>query len=222
MTTGKQTVTQEVQSFFHDYAVDFDAIYGHTKKRGTIGRWIDKYLRRTMFLRFEETLKNTSSAAIGSVFDIGCGPGRYLVEFVKQGKKVIALDLAKGMLDIAASLVPEAVKNGSITFVESDYMAYQPPFKCDAAVLMGFFDYIEHPVPLINKLKGEINKEIYGSFPQSGGFLAWQRTIRYKMKNCPLYLYSLNDIKKIMSECGLDGKYEIKDFGRDYFVKITL
>lgn len=222
MNSSEQNLTQDVKTFFHDYATGFDAIYGHTQKRGAIGKWIDKNLRKTMFLRFEETLKNTAKPEIQSVFDIGCGPGRYLVELVKQGKKVVALDMAKGMLDIAASLVPEAVKAGSVTFIESDYMSYNAPSKCDAAVLMGFFDYIQEPIPLVEKLKREIGKEIYGSFPKSGGLLAWQRQIRYKMKNCPLYLYSLNDVKKIMNAAGLDGKYEIKDFGRDYFVKITL
>ena len=214
--------TQEVKAFFHEYATGFDAIYGHTKKRGVVGKWIDSNLRKTMFLRFNETLKNTAKPEIQSVFDIGCGPGRYIVEFIKQGKKVLALDMAKGMLDIAASLVPEAVKEGKITFIESDYMGYEAAEKCDAAVLMGFFDYIEHPLPLIHKLKREINKEIYASFPQSGGLLAWQRQVRYKMRNCPLYLYSLADVKKLMHDAGLEGKYEIKDFGRDYFVKIKL
>ena len=52
-------LNKDVENFFQGYAENFDAIYGHTKKRNFFQRWIDRRLRRVMRLRFEETLANS-------------------------------------------------------------------------------------------------------------------------------------------------------------------
>ena len=153
--------TTQVKDFFHSYADGFDAIYGHNDERSSFGRWVDKNFRKAMFLRFEQTLKNTARPEIQSILDVGCGPGRYVIEFLLQGKDVLGLDLASGMVDLAKKEVAKIKHNGKIDFVVSDYMDYQPKRKYDAAVLMGFFDYIEKPLPLLAKLKKDITKEIY-------------------------------------------------------------
>jgi len=213
--------TKEVKDFFHGYASDFDSIYGHEEKRGFLGKWIDRNTRQTMFKRFEKTLEHTASPEIKSVMDVGCGGGRYVVEFLKQGKEVLGLDLAQGMLDIAEKRVAEfGFENPKVEWVFSGYMEYEPTKKYDAACMMGFFDYIADPLPLLKKLERDIDKEIYGSFPKSEHWLAGQRRIRYKMRNCPLYLYSRKDLEKLLKDAGWEGKYEIHDFTRDLFVRV--
>jgi hypothetical protein len=87
---------------------------------------------------------------------------------------------------------------------------------------MGFFDYIKEPVELIKKLKKDVTKEIYMSFPKKGGFLTWQRKLRYNMRNCPLYFYSKKSLTNILDQAGLQNKYTIKDLGRDFFVRVVL
>lgn len=215
-------VTSDVKKFFHGYAADFDSIYGHTQNRSAFGKWVDKNFRETMFLRFEEALKNTSKPEIKSVLDVGCGPGRYIVEFLLQGKEVCGLDMAEGMIDIAKKVVGQVEHEGSVHWVVGDYMSHQFDRQYDAACLMGFFDYIEKPEEIIEKLKKDVSKEFYCSFPIAGGFMGWQREVRYKMRNCPLWMYTKTDVQRIFDNCGLQGKYEIIDFGRDYFVKVTL
>jgi len=214
--------TKDVKEFFHGYAKDFDAIYGHEEKRSSIGRWIDKNTRQTMFKRFEETLVHTARPEISRILDVGCGGGRYIVEFLKQGKDVLALDLATGMLDLAKKRVNQAgFDSNDVKWVVADYMDYRVSQAYDAACLMGFFDYIADPLPLLKKLERDIVKEVYGSFPKSDHWLAGQRKIRYKMRNCPLYLYSESELIHLLDEAGWKGKYEVKDFGRDRFVKVT-
>ena len=215
-------VTSDVQKFFHGYAADFDSIYGHTETRSSFGKWVDKNFRQTMFLRFEETLKNTAKDEIKSVLDVGCGPGRYIVEFLLQGKDVTGLDMAEGMIGIAKQVSEKVEFTGNLDFIVSDYMSAKFDRQYDAACLMGFFDYIEHPEEIVNKLKEDVSKEFYMSFPIAGGLVGWQREVRYKMRNCPLWMYKKSDVFRIMDNCGLQGKYEILDFGRDYFVKATL
>jgi len=129
--------------------------------------------------------------------------------------------MAPGMIDIAKNITSKIEHNGSIDLVVGDYLQYQFNQKFDAACLMGFFDYIEQPTEVFNKLKQDISKEIYASFPKSGGLLAWQRRVRYKMRNCPLYLYSKKDVEDIMEQCNINN-YSIKDFGRGLFLKVEL
>jgi len=215
------TNTKNVKEFFDGYAGDFDAIYGHTTERSGFGRWVDKNFRQVMFKRFEETLKHTNNSQINSVLDVGCGSGRYLVEFLKQSKAVTGLDMAPGMIDIAKNITSKIEHNGTIEFAVGDYLQHQFTQQFDAACLMGFFDYIEQPTEVFNKLKQDVSKEIYASFPKSGGLLAWQRQVRYKLRNCPLYLYSKKDVESIMQQCDLKN-YSIKDFGRGLFLKVEL
>lgn len=216
--------SQEVKTFFDGYASDFDSIYGHTNKRGPIDKLADKWFRKVMLLRFEETLKRSVNPSIKNIVDIGCGPGLYCVEFLKQGKDVVAIDLAENMLSIAGAHVKKHAsdKVDKITYLHANYLEHDFTQQYDAACLMGLFDYIKDPVELFEKLKKDITKEVYASFPKAGGFLAWQRKVRYNMKNCPLYLYTLEDIKTIMSKVGLDGKYEVVDCERGYFVKVDM
>ena len=214
--------TTQVKDFFHSYAGGFDSIYGHNESRSSFGKWIDKTFRQTMFLRFEETLKNTAKPEIKSILDVGCGPGRYIIEFLLQGKDVTGLDIASGMIDLAKKEIGKIKHNSKVEFITADYMEYKFNRKFDAACLMGFFDYIEHPEPLFQKLKKDVSKEIYASFPHDTGLMAMQRKFRYNLRNCPLYYYTLDDVKRILKNTGLDKDYEVIDFKRDYFVKVRL
>ncbi|MFL5740280.1 MAG: class I SAM-dependent methyltransferase [Flavisolibacter sp.] len=220
--TTVQNEVQDVKKFFHGYAADFDSIYGHSKKRGFFDKAMDKIFRQSMLLRFRETLEQSQNPAIKSILDVGCGSGVYCIEFLKQGKTVVGLDLAEGMLQIARQKTAAFKESGKISFILSDYMDYQFSEKFDAACLMGFFDYIKEPVPLIKKLQKDVSKELYMSFPKKGGFLTWQRKVRYNMRHCPLYFYSKKSLVDILDQAGLQGKYTIKDLGRDFFVKVKM
>ena len=60
------------------------------------------------------------------------------------------------------------------------------------------------------------------SFPKSGGFLGWQRKVRYKMRNCPLYYYSKSDLESLFAKVHWRNKAEIIDIDRDFFVRVIL
>ena len=60
--------------------------------------------------------------------------------------------------------------NVTADLVLGDYLSIRFDRVFDAACLMGFFDYIEDPVPILKKLAAEVTSEFYASFPKSGGF----------------------------------------------------
>lgn len=212
--------TRAVGQFFDIYAQNFDAIYGHTGHRSALGRWVDRAFRQVMVRRFEETLRQTKKQAIHSVLDIGCGPGRYTAAFALQGKEVVGIDIAEKMLKIAQTNID--AYNVTADLVLGDYLSVHFDRVFDAACLMGFFDYVEKPVPILKKLAAEVTGEFYASFPKSGGFLAWQRHIRYRLRRCPLWLYSKREVEAALIASGFAGCYEIRDFGRDWYVIVQI
>jgi predicted TPR repeat methyltransferase len=218
MEAAMVTNSTKVHDFFDGYAAQFDSIYGHSEGRGAFGRFLDQKLRKTMFLRFREVLRNTANPDLETILDVGCGPGHYCQEFLKQGKQVTGLDIAEAMLEIASRRTGDS---RHVTYVAADYLRHEFDQPFDAACLMGFFDYVEDPVAVFKKLRRDVTQEIYASFPTDRGFLALQRRVRYRLRNCPLYLYSRRDIENIMAAAGLS-KFDILDFGRDYFVKVSL
>lgn len=214
------TETKDVEAFFHGYAADFDSIYGHTKKRSGWDKFLDTYFRKSMRLRYDLVLKYAANTNIKTILDVGCGGGVYCEALLNMGKVVTGLDIADGMLELAEIKTKNFVAEGKVNYVHSGYLEHEFTEKFDAAVLVGFFDYIKTPLEVFKKLETEITKELLMSFPKSDGFLGWQRKVRYNMRNCPLYYYSKNDLKTLFSKTGWSDKVEIFDIERDFFVRI--
>ena len=214
--------TKDVETFFHGYAADFDSIYGHTKKRSTWDKFLDKYFRRSMRLRYDLVLKYSANTNIKTILDVGCGGGVYCEALLNSGKTVTGLDIADGMLELARQKTKKFEAEGKVNYIHSGYIEYEFAEKFDTAVLVGFFDYIKSPLEVFEKLKKEVNKELLISFPKSGGFLGWQRKVRYKMRNCPLYYYSKRDLESMFTKVGWQNKAEIIDIDRDFFVRVIL
>tara|TARA_B100000686_G_scaffold2583_1_gene2782 strand:+ start:2057 stop:2581 length:525 start_codon:yes stop_codon:yes gene_type:complete len=174
-----------------------------------------------MYFRFEETLKNIDNARVQSILDVGCGSGRYCVQYLKMGKKVVGIDIASNMLKIAKETCFEAAPEGKIEFINGNYMSYLFDEKYDAAVLTGLFDYIEDAESMVKKLKTDVKFMVLGSFPRSDNFLNKIRKVRYFFKNCPLYLYSREKLEKIFYSAGIEN-FSITETDREFYVKLNL
>jgi len=208
--------TDKVGRFFDDYAGTFDSIY-EEERRGPVDRVMDTLFRGVMVQRFEETMRRSADPSIRSVLDVGCGSGRYSVSFLEQGKEVMGVDLAPQMLRLARAAA-ESQDNPNWSFLEGDFLNMDLGRTFDAGCLMGFFDYIEDPVAYLTKLAGVITGEFYASFPKDGGLLGLQRKIRYRLRNCPLWMYREEGVRDALAEAGLLEVTDFVDLGRDLFV----
>jgi len=217
----KNNISNDVSIFFDGYAHDFSSIYKEdTKKRSPFDKLMDNWFRQAIKERFNRTSNETKKNSIKSVLDIGCGPGHFVVKFLEQGKKVTALDIAPSMLEITKKRVQAVGKEDEVTFILEDYLDHKPIKKFDAACVMGFFDYVQDPVIVLKKLLNDVEKEIYISIPGDKGFLAWQRKIRYNLRNCPLFLYSREFLEDSLKKAGCFEISEITEIDRGYFVTI--
>jgi 2-polyprenyl-3-methyl-5-hydroxy-6-metoxy-1,4-benzoquinol methylase len=210
---------EQVNEFFDGYSEKWDSLYGKERKKDPLSKFADEVLRAVIKRRLSTTLGFTKSDKIKTILDAGCGSGQYVVEFAKQGKLVTGLDFAESMLKIAKKSIKDENLPG-VDFMQADFVEHDFSKKYDAVCAMGFFDYIENPAPVLKKMVSISNHEVYASFPKAKGILALQRRVRYKLRSCPLWLYSEKRLLAILEESGVSGKYELVDLGRDWIVRI--
>lgn len=215
--TTKQ-VEEKVREHFHDDAARFDSIY--KTKKNFIARFIDDYWRGVVQKRLEINVEKLQPLAGKKILDVGCGSGRFCIEFAKGGAaKIVGVDFAAAMIDIANQLAQEHgvaeqcdFRTGAFPPAVSDDEA---PF--DAATANGFFDYIAEPVPIIAKMRELTKGKLILSFPKAYEFRVPIRRLRFWLKGTPLFLYTEKQVKDILRQAGVNN-YEWIELDRDYLV----
>lgn len=208
----------EKLAFWNSYSDRFNSIYG--TKNTLFNKIINRLFRRSMELRFIETIKDIPSTA-QSVLDIGCGPGHFCIEIAKKGVPIVhGIDFSQEMIELATINSRKEGVSNLIDFSVCDFLKFQNKNKYEYTIMMGFIEYFENPVEIINRAIDATCKKAFISFPKSGGLLAWQRQIRYKNR-CYLKLFSKNEIENLMKKQGITS-FLIEDMDRDFFVTITI
>ena len=208
-----------VSEFFDSYAGDFDAIYG--TKNTMLNRLLNRYLRASMRIRFEKVLASCDPIQGKSVIDIGSGPGHFSISLARKGADhVLGVDFAESMNELATRHAEQAGVADRCRFDFGDFLEYEIPEQFDYAVVMGFMDYIADPSTVIRKVLLATRAKAMFSFPAAGGFLAWQRKLRYR-KRCELYMYTAAQLEELFSQAG-DYSVRIEPIARDFFVTVTI
>ena len=207
---------KNVEIFFDGYSSDFDNIYDD-KSNNFIQRLINKYLRFSMFNRYQLTI-NRIKEDINSknILDIGCGTGRYCNKLAQLDKNILGLDVAETMIMNSKELNKSFENN--CKFETIDYLNFSKNNNnvFDYAILMGFFDYIEDPIKIYKSLKKD-SKISLASFPKKFHILTPQRYIKYNYRKCPIFFYTKNQIEKLMKDIDVKS-YQIVDNDREFFV----
>ena len=208
----------ENKSFWDRYASEFDAIYG--TKNSWINNAINKMFRGSMKIRFKKTMQIIPEQDV-SIIDIGCGPGHYCFSLEQAGnRKILGIDFSERMIEIAQDHIKDSGGTRDLKFEVVNFLEYEPGRKFDYSIMMGFIEYFQNPELVILKALGITGKKILISFPVAGGFLAFQRKLRY-LNRCYLRLYSYEDIQRLLESLNINS-YAIEKIGRDFFVTINL
>lgn len=208
----------QTKEFFHDYASDFNAIYSN--RSNAMNTVVNTLFRKSMALRYDLTLKRCDPVRDRTVLDVGCGPGHYGIALARRGAaKVVGIDFAEGMIGLARQQAEKAGVASRCEFKTGDFDSFQPKERFDYVVVMGFMDYVSDPKPLVKKVLDLTERRALFSFPMRGGFLAWQRQVRYRSR-CPLFLYTRPEIEGLFSNMN-DVKVQIDPISRDFFVTVS-
>ncbi len=219
MATGtSKEVEEKVRVHFDDDAERFDSIY--KTEKSFVARFIDDFWRGVVQKRLEINVEKLQPLKGKKILDVGCGSGRFCLAFAKEGAaKVVGVDFAKLMIDIANELAKEQgvaaqcdFRVGAFPDIISDSDA---PF--DASTANGFFDYIAEPVPIIAKMRELTKGKMILSFPKAIEWRVPVRRARFWLKGTPLFLYREEQVKKILEEAGVKN-YEWINLDRDYLI----
>jgi 2-polyprenyl-3-methyl-5-hydroxy-6-metoxy-1,4-benzoquinol methylase len=161
---------------------------------------------------------NAIGAPGASVIDVGCGPGRYGIELAKRGaKRCVGVDVATNMIDIAKG---EAEKQGVSERCEwhvSDWLAFETGEHFDAVVAMGYYDYLEDPLPHLQKMVACAPEgRVFASFPKRWTFRTSLRVMRFKLARGFVRFYSRREVIDLFRAAGKIACLSLVDLGRDY------
>jgi len=205
------------QTFFHQYANDFDAIYGN--QNGLFDSVINRLFRKSMRLRYEKSIEGCEPVQGKSVLDVGCGPGHYSITLAQRGaSRVVGIDFADGMLKLATERAKKVGVGDRCQFMVADFYTYQPKDPFDYVIVMGFMDYMPDAEKVVAKVLSLTRHKAFFSFPVAGGVLGWQRQLRYK-KRCDLFLYTEAQLKQLCARFP-EAKATIEPISRDFFVTL--
>lgn len=213
--------TKRVGSFFDGYANDFNAIYGDGVggQRSLFNKFCDKFFRQAMSLRFDYVIQNIDRFRPERILDLGCGGGIYLQALINAGISFDAytgVDVADGMLALCEKRIEKAGCQAKVNFVKGDVLDKSVLTPCDMVFAMGLFDYLENPQTLIDNIKAVKPCHFLFSAPKRDHWLVPQRSLRYRMRNCDLFFYTVPMLENLLD--GLD--YHIEDLGRDFMVHV--
>ena len=211
-------MSDAVRGYFDRVADDFDAIYGG---KGPLGRWIDRHFRRDMYERYRLTFETCGDANGKTVLDIGCGSGRYSIEFDRRGAaQVVGLDFASNMVTLAQQHAGEHGVRDHCRFIVGDFMQMEFSQRFDICIALGVFDYIAQPRPFLEKMRSLANKWLILSFPSESPIRTPIRKVRYWFKRCPVYFYDHATIEALVNGLGEYQIIKIPGQGMDYFVSV--
>jgi ubiquinone/menaquinone biosynthesis C-methylase UbiE len=206
----------QVREHFEADAERFDAIYDDAKR--PLRRFIDNYWRGVVRERFTLALDRLSPVEGKTVLDVGTGSGRYCLALAQRGAaRAVGIDFAPRMIEIARDQAARLGVSDRCEFHVGSFPDDLPPAQFDAALAMGFFDYVSDPVDMVKAMRDVTEGTLLMSFPKAREWRVPVRRLRFKLMGCPLYLYSLARVRGILSAAGVT-RYECVDLGRDYII----
>jgi ubiquinone/menaquinone biosynthesis C-methylase UbiE len=207
---------RKVSKYFHTQAANFDAIY--SGKKNAVLRFLDAQLRKDMQRRFDLTFRECEDVSAKTVLDVGCGSGRYAIEFAKRGAaKVVGLDYAPNMIEIAKQISAQYSVADKCEFHCTEFLSYRNSSLFDITLAIGVFDYVKDPSAILKRMSRVTRERVIATFPVRWTCRTPVRKIRLGLQKCPVYFFTPQSIDRLFRSTGYRS-HEIIYKGQIYFV----
>jgi len=205
------------QSRFWDKEIaSFDAIYSHGK--GALNNLLDRVFRWDMHARFDYTMRESEPISGRSFLDVGCGTGRYALEYVRRGaRRVVGIDVSANMVDTCRQRASEEKAEDRTLFVLTDLLDYKTDETFDIAIGIGLFDYIRDSFPVIRAMRERTTDRAIMTFPRLYTWRAPVRRARLFVKGSAVYFYTRSELDDLLLRAGFR-RYTLEVVGQLYCV----
>jgi SAM-dependent methyltransferase len=194
-------MSELTRKYFDLHGASFDSLYGG---RSCFGRWFDRKFRPAIYTRFHTTFEESGDVHGKSVLDVGCGSGPYVVEFARRGaRRIVGIDLSTRMLELARRRVEIEGLGDCCEFLCGDFLTVQLAQPYDIVVALGVFDYVDRPVAVLKKMAAASKGLVIASFPGRSMLRRYLRWARYRLRNCPVFFYSEDQVRSLAHAAGL-------------------
>jgi 2-polyprenyl-3-methyl-5-hydroxy-6-metoxy-1,4-benzoquinol methylase len=208
--------TQKQGAYWSKELKQFDAIY--TQRKSTPGRWLDRTFRIDMEWRYEYTLKHSEPIEGRRFLDVGCGTGKYALEFARRKAAwVTGIDVSSAMVDVCRRGAAQEGFSATTEFLNTDLLAYRPSIGYDVCIGIGLFDYIKDAAPVLAKMRECVKDRVVLSFPRQWTWRAPVRALRLAIKGCPVYFYSARKVGALLKQAGFS-RWQTEVVGKLYCV----
>lgn len=211
---------ETVRDRFDRDAERFDAIY---EGRKPLHQRIFDRFRRVVVERFRLVCALAPVPGEWTVLDVGCGPGRYGLALHALGaRRIVGLDVAGRMLDLARREFARAGIAGAGEFIHSDFLAFESDERFDVVLAMGYFDYLEDPLPHLRKMVTACRGRVFASIPKRWEWRTPLRKAKFVLQRGFVRFYSRADILAVIAAAGVAAdRFALLDLGRDWLLVVN-
>ena len=198
----KKDTMPQVARFWNQIAPDFDAIY--SGKKSPFARALDQWLRKDIYQRFDWVMQRSGDVKGLKICDIGCGSGRFVVDFAKNGAAYVkGVDVAPEMLKIAHTLTAEAGVADRCDYVHADVIDWTADQIYDITIAIGFWDYIANPPERLRRIRSFTNGRFLSAWPRFWTWRAPVRKVRLQyIGGCPVYFFRKPQVYEMLEGAG--------------------
>jgi 2-polyprenyl-3-methyl-5-hydroxy-6-metoxy-1,4-benzoquinol methylase len=209
-----------VRDYFNREARRFDAIYESRKPWHQ--RIVDRAFRQVVIERFHLICNLAPSPGRWTVLDVGCGSGRYAVALAHAGAgRVLGIDVAATMIELARA---EALRTGvgnRCEFQSTGFLDFATDERFDVIVATGYFDYLEDPLPHLQKMLSLARGKIMITIPKRWEFRVPVRKLRFLLARGFVRFYSRREVINLTRSAGVPlDRLSLIDLGRDWVAVI--
>jgi len=199
------------KQYFDSVPAEWDALYSHENR---FQYAFNRIFRKGLYDRYRLTFEKVGDVTGKSVLDVGCGTGRFAIEFARRGaSRVVGIDIAPSMIDFSKRVAGEMGVADKCEFILGDFLSVPLDAHYDIVAAEGFFDYIADPLPVFKRIAELKPRYFLASFPKNTLVWGTQRKIRYYyIKKCPIFGYTDETLTKLYTEAGFP-KFEIIPIG---------
>jgi 2-polyprenyl-3-methyl-5-hydroxy-6-metoxy-1,4-benzoquinol methylase len=205
-----------VRDYFNREARRFDAIY--EQKKPWHQRVVDRACRTVVIERFKLICNLAPIRGEWTVLDVGCGSGRYAIALAQGGAaRVMGIDVAASMVDLARSESDRLGYRNRCEFQTSGFLDFATDERFDVVVATGYYDYLEDPLPHLQKMLKLSRGRVFATFPKRWEYRVPLRKTRFLLERGYVRFYSRREIVALARACGLPlDRLSLVDLGRDY------
>ena len=200
-----QDTMPEVARYWNAAADEFDSIYSGAGK-SKFGRALDCIFHRDIYQRFDWVMARAGDVRGKTICDIGCGSGRFVVEFARRGAGIVTgVDIAPQMIKRARGLVQNSRPEQHCEFVTADILDWRADRIFDISIAIGLWDYVADARERLLKVRELTSGVFLSAWPR---FWTWRMPVRklrlQYLGGCPVYFFRQKQIRRLLYEVGFE------------------